>query len=174
MNALPTIYLDHVILRKLKKEDVDDIYEAFSGVDSMRFRHQRPMKSREEAADLIDKAEKYFNTDTAIRWGVEDIATGKIIGTFLWNFKNGKEQSNIGYSLHPKWWKKDIVEEIFSFMVNDYLWKHDVKTLIAKVKKENKASIKKLEKYGFERFLTEDAHYVYRKFNPSCPKACLN
>ncbi len=167
MNTVPTIYLNRVILRRLSDLDTDDLFEAFSNNEAMKYRHQRAMQSKQEANDLIKKSELLFEKQTGIRWGIEDIERGKLIGTFFWNCPNGKKESELGYSLHRGWWDKGIMKEIFEYMLHDFLWKHGAETLFAKVHKGNTVSIQVLEELGFELISKNISFWSYRKNKPN-------
>ena len=150
-HIIPTIELEKVILRQLKPSDRDDIFEAYSDKEAMKFRHNPAPRSMGDAETMISRSLIDARSDKAIRWGIEERASGKIIGTFVWKIENGKSESEIGYSLNKGWWNRGPMTTILSAMVSHLLEKEDVSTLIAMTHRLNVASVRLLDKTGFTR-----------------------
>jgi len=150
-HIIPTIELEKVILRQLKPSDRGDIFEAYSDKEAMKFRHNPAPRSMGDAETMISRSLIDARSDKAIRWGIEERASGKIIGTFVWKIENGKSESEIGYSLNKGWWNRGLMTTILSAMVSHLLEKEDVSTLIAMTHRLNVASVRLLDKTGFTR-----------------------
>lgn len=168
MASIPSFTLKRIILRELNHGDAPAIYEAFSDEEAMRYRQHPSMQHPDEAVEFIRKTEQLVANEKGIRWGVENIETGKLIGTFLLKRKTKSTVAHIGYSLHREWWNQGLIDEIFAHMLRNYLWDLGIKTLVAKVHKENKVSVAVLEKHGFKHYLTEEVFVAYRHFSPYC------
>lgn len=168
MSDIPTIKLERVVLRRLTLDDTDDIFEAYSDSEAMKFRQNPPLQTIEDAESMIIESHRLAATDISIRWGIEDKATKKIVGTFIWKIENGTPVSEIGYSLNKEWWNKGIMSEVVSHMAK-YLFDHEsVDTLVATVRRDNVRSVRLLEKMRFTRLDSPvDGRLVFRKENPN-------
>ncbi len=152
---VPTIELEKVILRQLKVSDRDDIFEAYSDKEAMRFRRNPAPRTIQDADAMISRSILDARLNKAFRWGIEERISGKIIGTFVWKVENGKSESEIGYSLNKGWWNQGLMTTILSAMVSRLFEKENVTTLFAIAHRLNVASVRLLNKNGFVR-MSED------------------
>jgi len=154
---IPRIELEKVILRQLKPSDRDDIFEAYADKEAMKFRRNPAPRTIEDADTMILHSLIDARAEKAIRWGIEERLSGKIIGTFVWKIENGKSESEIGYSLNKGWWNRGLMTAILPAMVSHLFENEEVTTLIAIAHRLNVASVRLLERVGFAR-IGEDSN----------------
>ena len=69
-----------MILRPIKKSDVDDIFEIYSDVEMMQHHHLPALKTMEEAQNLTKSFIKGQNDKTMLKWAMELKENGKVVG----------------------------------------------------------------------------------------------
>lgn len=148
-NRIPIIDLARVFLRPLESADAEDLLETYSDREAMKFRQNPPLETIEDARAMIETSLEQAGSGKAIRWGIEEKATRRVIGTFIWKIADGTHDHLIGYSLNKSWWHKGIMTEVVIAMVQYLFTMEDVTRLTATVNKANTRSILLLERCGF-------------------------
>lgn len=134
---------ERLILRKYKKEDLEDYYEYISNFDIVKFEPYKPMTLEEAKKDLDFR----INSDEFI--AVETKDDHKMIG----NIYLGKRDFNsleIGYVFNNKYWKKGYASEACLALINEAFSK-GIHRIFAECDPENPNSWSLLEKLGFEK-----------------------
>lgn len=148
----PILETERLILREIKKEDAASIFACFSNVDVTRFYGQETMVSIEQAEEFVDLFSKNYIEKRGIRWGIERKGTKGIIGTIgfnAWMPKN--KRAEIGYEIHPDYWRKGYVSEAVSQLLSYGFEVMDLNRIGAIVFLDNEASNKLLMKRGFQK-----------------------
>jgi ribosomal-protein-alanine N-acetyltransferase len=130
---------------------VDSLYEIFSLEEVTKFYGTDRFTFLGEATRLIDMFQKNYHDKRGIRWGIILKENHRLIGTVGLNglqLKN--KRAEIGYELHPKYWKQGVTSEAIQEVLRFSFEKMDLFRIGAVVYPENIASIKLLEKQGFK------------------------
>ena len=151
-NPFPTLTTSRLILRRLTPDDVDAMFALRSNPDARRFIARPLAKTHEDAAKLVAVIDGYLERNEAINWAITLKGNDEMIGTFcFWNIQPENHRAEIGYMLHPSHQGVGIMQETITATL-DYGFKamklHSVE---AHVDPENIASIKLLERNGFDR-----------------------
>jgi len=149
----PELKTQRLLLRRLEKTDANEMFFLRSNENVLRYIGREPTKTIAEAEEFINMINKNVDENESILWGItflNDPST--IIGTIcLWNFKIESYRTEIGYLLHPDHWRKGIMKEAITSVV-DYgfsvLGLHSIEALLSP---ENIASSSVLESTGFEK-----------------------
>ena len=159
----PELRTKRLLLRKLKRSDAPEMFFLRSNEQVLRYLGKEPAKTITEAEEFIGRINKEVDENRSILWGIallDDPAV--IIGTIcLWNFNRDHYRSEIGYILHPDFWRKGIMKEAIN-CVADYgfniLGLHSIEAMLSP---ENIASTGLLESTGFvkEGHLKENFYF---------------
>ena len=150
-NPFPELKTQRLLLRKLGKTDANEIFFLRSNENVLRFIGKEPATTIDEAEDFIRRINQAIDENESVMWGIALLDNPSvIIGTIcLWNIKPEHYRGEIGYVLHPDFWRKGIMKEAIN-CVNDYGFNvvglHSIEALISP---GNNASAAVLDSTGF-------------------------
>jgi RimJ/RimL family protein N-acetyltransferase len=151
-DRLPTLTGERVELRSLVSADVEALYEIFSNPDVMRYWSRPPFTREGEARELLAAIEKAFAEQSLFQWGVARRADGRVIGTCTLSQVDGLNlRAELGYALGRAHWGQGIMAEALSLLVPFAFGPLGLRRLEADVDPLNAASIRSLERFGFQR-----------------------
>ena len=156
--TLPIITTPRVLLRWISEDDIDSLYEIFSNPQVMRYWSTVPLVDRAAAADLQREIADGNESETMFKWGLALRDSNTVIGTttlFNLNLDNGRAE--LGYALSHAHWGKGYMNEGLKALVSHAFEVMELRRLEADVDPRNAASIRTLERLGFQRegFLRE-------------------
>ena len=149
---MPRIETERLILRKVRMDDAVDMY-AYS-CDPLVAKHvlwDAHTSVNETKAYLRYMIRKYRMGDPS-SWGIEEKATGKIIGTigYMW-YQADNNACEVGYSLARAKWNKGYMTEALKAVIDysfDTLGFHRVE---AQHETDNEPSGRVMEKCGMKK-----------------------
>jgi [ribosomal protein S5]-alanine N-acetyltransferase len=148
----PTLETERLRLREIVGEDAQGIFECFSNKDVTRYYGQDTLTSTEQAEQFVEFFAKNYKEKRGIRWGIELKEKEGIIGTIGFNVWSPKhKRAEIGYELHPLYWRKGYATEAVSKVISYGFNEFDLTRIGAVVFFENKSSNELLIKLGFEK-----------------------
>lgn len=148
-------------MRWASEDDVDAIYEVFSDARVMRYWSSGPLANREAAAAMQREIAKNNLNDTVWKWGLALRDTNTLIGTVtLFNLSISNGRAEIGYAMGSAHWGKGYMNEALKALIVHAFDVRNFRRLEADVDPRNTASIRTLERLGFQRegFLRERWH----------------
>ena len=159
--TLPVIATERVVLRWVSKDDIDSLYEVFSDPQVMRYWSTAPFTNRDDAVKLQREIATGNETNTLIKWGLALRDSDRLIGTttlFNLNLDNGRAE--LGYAMGRAHWGKGLMNEALQALVSHAFKEMQLRRLEADVDPRNDASIRTLERLGFQRegYLRERWH----------------
>jgi len=159
--TLPIITTPRLVLRWISEDDVDSLYEIFSDPQVMRYWSTVPLVNREAAAELQREIVAGIESEKMFKWGLAIRDSNTVIGTttlFNLNLDNGRAE--LGYAMARAWWGKGYMNEALKALVAHAFEVMGLRRLEADVDPRNAASIRTLERLGFQRegFLRERWH----------------
>jgi len=159
--TLPIITTPRVVLRWISEDDIDSLYEIFSNAHVMRYWSTAPLADREAAAQLQREIADGNESDHMFKWGLALRDSNTVIGTatlFNLNLDNGRAE--LGYAMSRAYWGKGYMNEALRALVSHAFDVMKLRRLEADVDPRNTASIRTLERLGFQRegFLRERWH----------------
>ena len=160
-NSLPVITTPRVVLRWISEDDIDALFEVFSDAQVMRYWSSGPLPNREAAADLQREIADGNQNNTMFKWGLALRESNKIIGTAtLFNLSLSNGRAELGYAMASAYWGKGYMNEALRALVAHAFQEMNLRRLEADVDPRNEASIRTLERLGFQRegFLRERWH----------------
>jgi RimJ/RimL family protein N-acetyltransferase len=159
--TLPIITTPRIVLRWISEDDIDSLYEIFSNAQVMRYWSTAPLTNREAAAELHREITDGNESDQVFKWGLALRDSNTVIGTttlFNLNLDNGRAE--LGYAMSRAYWGKGYMNEALQALVSHAFDVMKLRRLEADVDPRNTASIRTLERLGFQRegFLRERWH----------------
>lgn len=162
----PELTTQRLLLREINAEDAEGIYSYLSKEEVMKYYGREPLKHLNEAKEITEIYSKNFEENRGIRWGIEEQDSKGIIGTVgFHNMRELHKRAEIGYEIHPDYWRKGYASEAIREALSFGFQELDLNRIGAIVFKENKASSNLLMKLGFEEegVLKE---YMYQNGKP--------
>lgn len=159
--TLPIITTPRLVLRWISEDDIESLYEIFSNPRVMRYWSTVPLANREAAAELQREIAEGNESETMFKWGIALRDSNTLIGTttlFNLNLDNGRAE--LGYAMAEAYWGKGYMNEALTALVSQVFEVMKLRRLEADVDPRNAASIRTLERLGFQRegFLRERWH----------------
>ncbi|HHU27993.1 TPA: GNAT family N-acetyltransferase [bacterium] len=140
-----------LILRKVSKKDINDIYEYGSDEKVAKYVSWSTYNSIQDAQSFINHVLIKYETDNPYIWAIEDKKNKKMIGTIDFVTINKKENyGEIGYVLNRNYWNQGIMSEALNVIIDFGFNKLNLNKIRARCVKENIASSKVLEKAGMK------------------------
>jgi len=133
-------------------DDVDDVYAVFSDPEVMRYWSTPPLPNKEAAASLIEEIQTGFAQQQSLKWGVALLSDNRVIGTatlFRPDFTH--RRAELGYALGRKQWGQGYMHEALTAVVAYAFNTLHFHRIEADVDPRNAASIRALERLGFQR-----------------------
>lgn len=158
---LPLIEAERIRLRHLESGDIDSLFEIFSDDETMHYWSSPPFQTRSEAAKLLAHIHECFTKKSLFQWGIALKTDDKIIGTTtLFHLDAENRRAEIGYALDRRFWGEGYVNEALNALFEYAFENFNLHRLEADVDPRNSASIKVLERLGFQKegYLRERWH----------------
>lgn len=173
----PELKTQRLLLRKLEITDAGELFFLRSNEAVLRYLGKEPAKTVEEVEQFIKKIDKAIEENDSILWGIafpDEPLT--IIGTIcIWNFQKEHYRAEIGYLLHPGQWRKGIMKEAITAVVDYGFNKLGLHSMEAMLSPENIASCAVLESTGFMKEAHfKESFYFNGKFGDTAIYSRLN
>lgn len=151
-DRLPTLRADRVNLRWLTETDVPALFDIFSDSEVTRYWSSPPLEDQEGAAALLADIHRYFNQGTLFQWGVSLRGSDQVIGTCtLASIDTQNRRAEIGFALRRGHWRKGYISEALRALLRHAFDDMKLHRVEADVDPRNAASLKTLERLGFQR-----------------------
>ncbi|MDQ7917790.1 GNAT family N-acetyltransferase [Mesonia sp. MT50] len=142
------------MFRKIIASDAEEILFLRSD-KSINTYIERPeskkIKSIADAKKMIRNLDKSYEANESIAWGISLKDEPQLIGTIgIRNFSVNPKTAEVGYDLHTEYHQKGIMNEALSMLIHFSFNTLQLEKIEAFTHVENQASIKLLEKNGFQ------------------------
>ena len=160
----PELVTERLVLREIMEDDVDWYFHHF------RLPEIAVTTGFEGPADLEaakDELEKYilapFRESTGLRWGITLEGSRELIGScgfYKWEH-DPHRRAEIGYDLHPAYWRKGIMTEALTAIIDYAFDKMDLNRITLLAFSYNEPSVALAKSLGFVRegILRENSYY---------------
>ncbi|MEM7587332.1 MAG: GNAT family N-acetyltransferase [Acidobacteriota bacterium] len=151
-SRLPTLAAERVELRWLVDSDVPALFEIFSDAEVARFWSSPAQRELAEAEKLLAEIRRDFEKRDLFQWGVARRRDDRVIGTCtLAGIDTRNRRAEIGFALGRSYWKRGYMMEALPMLLDFAFDELDLHRLEGDVDPRNQASIKALERLGFQR-----------------------
>ena len=110
---------DRLHLVRLSKFHLSSYFSIMSKQEVMEYYGMDPLSNLEEAAILMESIEKGLELNHSIRWGIILKESRELIGTVgLNNLSLKSKRAEVGYELHPDYWRHGYATEAVSSVMD--------------------------------------------------------
>jgi RimJ/RimL family protein N-acetyltransferase len=151
-DRLPTIPTPRLELRWLEARDVPALFEIFGDPETVKYWSRPPLANLEEAQAFLDEIHGHFAAGDLYQWGVARREDDRIIGTCtLFAITLPHKRAELGFAIARSQWGKGYASEAAGAIVRYAFDAMGLHRLEADVDPRNPASIRTLERLGFQR-----------------------
>lgn len=161
----PNLETERLYLRRIVKEDVNEVFALRSNKETMKYVLRPLAKSKEDALGHITMIEEKIVTNEGVNWAITLKNNPKLIGMIgHYKINPGPFRAEVGYMLLPEYHGKSIITEAVEEDVKYGFKVMKLHSIEAIIDPENLASEKVLRKNGFikEAHLKENEFYEGR------------
>ncbi|MBI3521003.1 MAG: GNAT family N-acetyltransferase [Bacteroidetes bacterium] len=162
-DPFPILETERLVLRRTTLDDAQDYFALRSNVDAMKHIAKPLQTSIEETKTLIYKINEMISFNDGISWAVCLKTDPKMIGSVSFHrIEKDHYRAEIGYMLHPSFWKQGIISEAVEAII-DYGFKQlHFHSIEAHIDPANIGSEKILKKHKFvqEAYFKENYYFA--------------
>jgi len=161
----PNLETERLHLRRVVKEDVNEIFALRSDKETMKYIPRPLVKTEEEAMAHFTMIDEKIENNEGINWAITLKNDPKLIGLIgHYRIKPEHFRSEIGYMLLPEYQRKGIIIEAIKETIKYGFEIMKLHSIEAVIDPENLASEKVLQKSGFvkEAHLKENEYFEGR------------
>lgn len=163
------IETDRLILREIRRTDLEDMFELDSDPEVHRFLGNKPIKTIEESKIIIESVFKQYEERGIGRWAVIEKSSGNFIGwsglklNTEYNMNGFTKYYDIGYRFIKRYWGKGYATESANAALDYAFDIMKLPELYATTEVGNQASHNVLLKIGMK--YVEDFYFEEEKLN---------
>ena len=157
----PNLETERLYLRRVAKEDVNEIFALRSNKETMQYIPRPLVKTEEDAMAHIAMMDEKINNNEGINWAITLKNDLKLIGLIgHYRIKPEHFRAEIGYMLLPEFHGKGIIVEAIKETVKYGFEIMKLHSIEAVIDPKNLASEKVLQKSGF----VKEAHFKENEY----------
>jgi ribosomal-protein-alanine N-acetyltransferase len=151
-DPFPTLRTQRLILRELTLKDAEEVFIQRSNPEINKYIHRTPALNSEEAIQFIQKITEQQKNKHSITWAITKNDSTKLIGSIcLWNIDPLHNTAEVGYSIHPDFFKQGLMNESLIAVIKYGFGIMNAIRIDAFTNQKNIASLSLLARNGFER-----------------------
>ncbi|MEP6847184.1 MAG: GNAT family N-acetyltransferase [Panacibacter sp.] len=149
-SPFPLLSTERLLLRPLQSKDAEAIFILRSDENINKYLDRPKAKTIADAQQFIQKITDGIAHNESFFWALTIKADDLLAGTIcLWNIDVANNNAEIGYELLPEYQGKGLMQEAIQKVIAFGFDEIQLQSIEACVHKENKASVKLLEKNNF-------------------------
>lgn len=150
--GFPELNTNRLKLVEVREEHVESFFKIMSNDDVTRYYGMESLKNIDEALKIIESFRCTYETKRGIRWGIILKETDEFVGTVgLNNLSTWSKKAEIGFELHPFYWKRGITSEAVKEVLRYSFADLHLFRIGAVTYPQNKPSIQLLERLSFKK-----------------------
>lgn len=166
-SRMPKLETSRLLLRAIKRSDLDDIYEYSSDPKTSKYLLWSPHKSKDFTKTFIELILSKYKSGEYNDWAIVYKPTGKMIGTC--GFTRIDESNSLveaGYVINPEYWGMGIATEALQRVIDFAFCDLAVNRVECRFMFGNEASLAVMIKAGMKlEGYQRDAVFVKGKFH---------
>lgn len=146
----PVLNTERLHLKRIQKNDAEDIFKFRSDEGVMRFIPRPVAKTIEDAEKVYHMIDEGINNSSSINWGLYLKENNRLIGIIGYVRMNKDNfRAEVGYVLHRDYHNKGFANEALEEVINYGFNQMKLNSIEAIIDPENKPSQRLIEKMGF-------------------------
>jgi ribosomal-protein-alanine N-acetyltransferase len=160
-SVFPVLKTERLVLRQLALDDAEAVYAMRSDYEVTRLNIGSAYTSLEQARTLIESILDNYQRENELRWGITlKNGDNTIIGMCGYNYWARQDfRGSIGYDLARAYWGQGIMTESARAVIRFGFEHMGLNRIEADASVENEASIRILQKLGFQHEGIEREQY---------------
>ena len=148
--TLPMLMTSRLSLTEVQAQHAPAIFEILSNPEVVKYYGMDPFQELAQAENMVRHFKNNFDTKRGMRWAIINNQDNRFVGTIgLNNLALGMKKAEIGFEIHPDFWRRGITSEALHAVL-DYAFEDlDLHRMGAVTFLANDASIGLLKKRGF-------------------------
>lgn len=148
---IDSIETDRLVLRRFRRNDLDELAEVLGNPEVMRFSLSGPY-SRRKSEEFIEGCVSVYDHRGVGLFAMVAKERQNVIGYcgFYFLTIDSQEEIEIGYRLHPTYWNRGLATEAAKATQNLGFDRLDFNRMISIIEPENIASVRVAEKIGMK------------------------
>ncbi len=160
-SPFPELQTDRLLLRRLKADDVENVYRLRSDPETMKYIPRPLVTDHEGAMSHINLINERIDQNEAINWAITLKGNPEFIGIIgFYRTQHENFRSEIGYMLLPEYSGKGIITEAINLALQYGFTQMGLHSVEAVIDPENEASERVLQKNGF----VKEAHFIENEY----------
>jgi RimJ/RimL family protein N-acetyltransferase len=155
MKGQDYIETKRTILRKLRIDDAEEIFALNLDKKVLKYTGDQPFENIQKSKDFLTNYDQYEKYGVG-RLAVIEKATSKFIGWCGLKYNPEKDEYDIGFRFFRNYWNKGFATETAKRCIDYGFEELAIARIVGRAMKENKASIKVLEKIEMTFYETFD------------------
>ena len=152
MSRLPELLASRVVLRWLEPADASALFGIYSDPEALKYWSTPPMTDPAQAEALLGGIVAGLESGKLFEWGIAERDGGRVIGTVtLASIDLEHKRAEIGFMLARDRWRQGYMSEALSAVLDHAFDSMDLARIEADVDPDNEASLRLLERLGFQR-----------------------
>lgn len=162
-NPFPELKTARLLLRRITHDDTDAMFFLRSDEQVMKYINREPTTDIGDVKRFIDRINKDIDNNWVIMWGIalhED--PSRMIGLIcLWKIRMEDHRAEVGFTLHPEFWRKGIMKEALLKVIEYSFTVMGLHSIEGQINPDNKPSAGILLSTGFvkEAYFREDFYF---------------
>jgi ribosomal-protein-alanine N-acetyltransferase len=150
----------HVRLREIVPADAADLFAFRSDPEEQRY-NDPPLRTLDEAHELIESLAREYREEGAIRWGLTLAGEDTVVGLLGYNsWSPADHRAALGYDLKRGLWGRGLASEAVRAVLEFGFGPMALNRVEAHTDAENTRSIRMLRRLGFWQEGTFHEHYL--------------
>lgn len=161
-NPFPILETDRLVLRRTVLDDAKDYFFLRSSPIAMKHICKPLHTSIEDTKNMIYKINEMIAFNDGISWAVCLKSDNKMIGSVSFHrIEKEHYRAEIGYMLHPDYWRQGIVSEAVEAIISYGFNTLNLHSIEAHIDPTNIGSEKVLQKFNFVKEAYFKENYFY-------------
>ncbi|OQK26194.1 hypothetical protein XM70_c11750 [Vibrio parahaemolyticus] len=103
----PDLHGSRVVLRSIKTDDSDDLFEIYGDIQTMEFASDPVFTSKDMIVQMLESVVRLEKSGESLEWAVIEQTTNKVIGTCgLHSFSDSGDSCEVGCLLNSSYWRQ--------------------------------------------------------------------
>jgi len=167
LTEVPVMETNRLLLREQILTDAQSLFELRTNQEVMRYIDRIRPETIAESEEMIRMIQEKFSTGANLVWAIAlKEYPDRMIGNLgYWRTDLANHRAELGYILHPEYWRQGILTEALSKVIDFGFNQLNLHSICANINPGNDASRQLLIKRGFvkEAYFKED-YYFNGKF----------
>jgi ribosomal-protein-alanine N-acetyltransferase len=162
-DSYPTVANDAVRLRPIRSSDIAEVVE-------ISFYDARPAQSIEQASEMQARIDEDYANGNTIHWGIEDLSTGRLVGTCGYYRGFAHATGELGCVLRPAFRGQGFMTQAMALAIAFGRAHMGLARIIAVTTHDNAPAIRLLERLHFRPVCeSTDGDLTFELDGPSRP-----